>query len=382
MATVNPTNEVDNGETSNESSTVYQSEWTTVATPRISRALSNLSARELAMFIFLLKVQDYMYIAIGLVAIVGNSLNLLVLFRHQRSLSPYTYMAALAGCDLGSGLCLIWMGIIQQRDLHFTSHVARQLYYYTVWPVFGFNEALAMSSGLLATVLSLDRLVAVCFPLQRSLWCTVRRARWVAAIIVVFSMLINVHYILRIQVVWTWDGVRNVAIPLAIYTPLAYNKTMNDFSCYAGFIFKMVVPLGIMLVTNSLTLVTIHRSRMFRQKAASTSGQAAKSTSESAQCLAITVGVVVGFFVTQAPRSWFYVDSISSGLKHRGFFAFEVCIVVGMILAWFNTNVNFFIYAAVSKTFPEQLSTSVICKPVKNKDASSEHSESTVHSTI
>ena len=69
-----------------------------------------MSVREMAMFGILDDGHTYSYIPIGLVAMVGNSLNLLVLFRHQRSLSPYTYMAALAGCDLASGLCLVWMG--------------------------------------------------------------------------------------------------------------------------------------------------------------------------------------------------------------------------------------------------------------------------------
>ena len=249
--------------------------------------------------------------------------------------------------------------------------MTRQLVYYTWWPVFALNEVMAMAAGLLATVLSMDRLVAVCFPLQRSRWCTVRRARWVSALVVALSSVVLVNYLLRLEVVWRWDAENVVYIPTLNYKPLGYNKGLNYFARYLLFLFKMVVPFGIVSVTNSITLVLIQRSRKFRLKAtASSRRHDGGSSSESAQCLAITVGVVVGFFITQALRAGFYLDAIIFGLEHRGFFAFEVFILVGMVLAWFNTNVNFFIYAALSKTFRKQVSDAISCKSAEEKQFS------------
>jgi hypothetical protein len=116
----------------------------------------------------------------------------------------------------------------------------------------------------------------------------------------------------------------------------------------AELLLRFVVPLLVMAVTNTWSLVIVRRSDVFRQKF-----EAAKNTTvlKKPKCLMLTVGIVVIFFLTQIFNAGIRADGMVFGIEHRGTFEMEAVVTISNVLQKANSLVNFFIYIILDKEF-------------------------------
>ena len=341
----------------NEDDTTAVTSYNGGSAVRVSKMMD---AKEMALRQQLLTLWACGYGVIGLTAVVGNSLNLVVLLRRKRTISPYTYMTAMAACDLVSGLCIILLYCCRYQPLQRASSHARLMAYYLEMPVSALTEACATSAGLLAMVLGIDRLIAVRFPFKRATWCRVRHARLASTLVIALGAIINLLTVFRLRMVWVWDEAHGFNVSLLIFTTFGNDKYVNMSARSLAIIFRLLVPFASMLITSTVTLRAVYRASRFRRSAAAAAAAATKTSdgataAVSSQCVAITLGVAMAFFVTQAPRTAYYVDSMIFGNAHFDIFAFYAFMLVVDSIAWCNINVNFFIYAALSQPFRQDV---------------------------
>ena len=312
----------------------------------------------------MLTFQTHLNMALGVSAILSNIVNLMVLSDNKHVASPYTYMRILAVCDMLSGLFLILLGVSAYTPLQYTSYVSRVFRHHLTIPVYTILEILATASGLLAMALAIDRMVAVRFPLRKASLCTITRAHCVCGIIIIVSILTNILSYFRLTMVWYWHKESQVYLSTLAYTAVGANYNINNLARSLTIIFRMLVPFISMIATNIVTLKAISDSQKFKKSAAASKKADDIKSFANVHCLTITIGVVIAFFITQAPRAVFYLLSIIYGNKHRGKFAFEVFYILTEFTSWSNTNVNFFIYSGLSKTFRQQILS--MCHSKKN----------------
>ncbi len=147
----------------------------------------NVTAR----FAFALKCLDFFnfyYLAIIIIfGMVGNTLSFLVFTRtHLKLRSSSYYLAALALADLGFLLTLlvVWL-----------NHVGVDLFNRQ-----GFCQALVYGSSVcsclsvwLTVAFTIERLIAVQYPLQRPYMCTVRRAKIIISVLTLTTLTCHVY---------------------------------------------------------------------------------------------------------------------------------------------------------------------------------------------
>ncbi|ELU08419.1 hypothetical protein CAPTEDRAFT_213224 [Capitella teleta] len=164
----------------------------------------------------------------------------------------------------------------------------------------GFEAGCSSSAALLAMLLSIDRFIALKYPFQYTGLCT-----------------------------YTEFGVHAVA--------------KRAFS-YAEFLTRFAIPLTVMTVSNTWTLLLICRSDKYRHEV-----DAETKIAPNTKCLALTVGVVVIFFIIQVPRAGYLIDLMIYFNDHRTLFYYEVFILFCNLWSKLNSLANIFIYFVLSE---------------------------------
>ena len=317
--------------------------------------------------------RSYLYAAIGITSVTGNTLTLIILLRGNYNLSPYTYMTSLAACDLIGGIAVLFFGIIANNNLLYNYAIIREMIFHGTAAGFTIGMVVSVSASLLAMVLGIDRMIAVTFPLHRHVWCTVRRARIISVIILIFSTFINIHTPFRVKYAWIRDPVHDILMPTPFYTVLGRNKQFNRAIINITLFVRMLLPFSVMLTTNILTIRTLYKRR--RNQKDLTAQADGEKRGKKIPCLASTIGVIVAFVFTHILRAAKYIEwSIE---LPQGSFIGEITTALSDVLAWSNSAVNFFIYIALNKRFRREIQKLFICdtkclKYVKNQDSTSE----------
>ncbi|ELT94857.1 hypothetical protein CAPTEDRAFT_205355 [Capitella teleta] len=292
---------------------------------------------------------SYAYITIGAVSIVGNVLNAVIMGR-QKGLSPYTYLTVLALCDLATGFGMAWMGVVSnvefQRQYRFIAEIAGM----TSVLMYFVRDAFGLAAIYLTAALSVDRMLAVKFPLHRSIWCTVNRARITCGILTISGLLIHTHSFARLAMSWSPDAASGQLLPVLAYTKIGMMQEMNDAVLYMTLLLKMTLPIVVMTVSNTLTLRGISHSEKFRSE---TTVQ--NKGKESAQCLAITAGVTITYFVTSLPIVVWKVYISIHGYPQSLTFSVALLAMIAEQLSFVKCCTNFFIYTIINKRFREDL---------------------------
>ncbi|ELU11435.1 hypothetical protein CAPTEDRAFT_193837 [Capitella teleta] len=307
------------------------------------------------LFIYLGKISvaitSYGYIVVGGLSIAGNVLNAIIMGR-QKSISPYAYLTAIAVCDLGIGFTLIWMGVVSNVELQRKQRFIADAAAVTSVAMYFVREWCDLSALYLTVALSMDRLVAVKFPLRRSGWCRVKTACVTCGVIMTSGLLLATHFLIRLKITWLPDVESGLDLPNMSYTRIGRTQVVNDTVLYASLLLKMVLPLAVMAACNMMTLRQIVRGEKFRMTSSATQkSRAATGT----QCLAITVGVIVTYFVTGIPQLTFNVYVSIYGYPKTLTPSTAFLAMFAELLAWTKCCTNFFIYTILNRKFRDDL---------------------------
>ncbi|XP_075071321.1 putative G-protein coupled receptor 142 isoform X2 [Mixophyes fleayi] len=232
--------------------------------------------------------------------------------------SSYCYLLALTTSDILTQIFIIFVGfILQNAILH--RKVPNAFIHMVSVLEFASNHA----SIWITVILTMDRYVALCLPLQYRSLSYPERTRKV--IICVFL----VSFVTGIPFYWWSDVWRDPRAPGLLDRVL---KWVHCFLIY-------FIPCTIFLLTNSVIIVRLRRkaeSKRYKLRIGKTT--------------AILIGITTVFAVLWAPRTiviiiHMYVSSIHKDWK------VHLALDIGNMLALLNTAVNFFLYCFVSQRF-------------------------------
>ncbi|XP_064632599.1 uncharacterized protein LOC135490944 [Lineus longissimus] len=246
-----------------------------------------------AMFDALTKYVWVLPVAFG---IPGNILTMLVANRkHNRKLSPCVYMSAMAATDLMFLLEVAWyysvffQGMLDhwidkaKRGLIVTFHVYLIL-------------ALGMLSGLCLAAMSVDRLLAIRFPLAAAGLCTTKRAKITVVLITVPIAAINVHTF------FVYDYIEDLEAGSRFIfydVPVAIEKASSLFNI----IFGTVVPSVLIFGCNLLIIITVKKAAANR--AVFKSNQTVNKDKDSPNLAAMLLFVSIAYIITTFPYRLF-----------------------------------------------------------------------------
>ncbi|XP_064642449.1 uncharacterized protein LOC135496833 [Lineus longissimus] len=143
-----------------------------------------------------LHLTNYLWVPPVVFGIPGNIMSLLVANRsHNKDLSPCVYITAMAVADTLFLVSMAWFRPVIQMTLYFSGlgeeipHLREYLYKYH-WFI---TATTSMMSGLFLAEMSLDRLIAVRFPMSAARLCNKSRTRKIIAITTILVTLFNLN---------------------------------------------------------------------------------------------------------------------------------------------------------------------------------------------
>ena len=204
-------------------------------------------------------IQEYVTPFIVILGLVGNTLSGLVVFqKHNRPVTCYFYMGVLAVTDSVFLACSLfhWSLIdIGKVDIPYSTHETFCNVLLTI------NGISALSGTYIILAMTLDRLIAVKWPLKSLTWSTMKRARVTAICLIILAFLVKLPY------GWITKPIPSCVAFQVKITPLvqAYYWINSAVSSY--------IPFTVLLILNPLIVHTMHkRGKYFKKDNSSETG--------------------------------------------------------------------------------------------------------------
>lgn len=276
---------------------------------------------------------------------VCNILNLCVLSQPELNDSPYTYLTAIAVADLGM-LTLSFSSLVSfDRTPSFAKAIYDSYIFYGVGNIF-FN-----CSVWFIVLMTIERMLFVVRPLHTR--SSVKRARILIAIVVICCGLLNIPRFLCYEV----RELKKTGIYYTYGTPFRKTDTFLKTSWFHAIMINFI-PLVILLVTNSILIVAVHRARKQREEFQMNSNQEQSWRKDEVRLTRTLISVVVVFIVCTLPSA-FVEDPIAyaffSGDKtwseYLGSPGNQTLIYISNLLLFLNCSLNFILYCAFNNKF-------------------------------
>lgn len=203
---------------------------------------------------FLLEIFHQYYIPlIILIGLVGNLLSCIVFLNtHLKMRSSSYYLAALASADFGFlvALLLVWLNSTVGWKVFNTAGWCETLVY--------ISAVCSSLSVWLIVAFTVERFIAVQYPLHRPHMCTIARAKTIVLVLVILALLSHSYAFITAGIV-IQDGAEVCELKME------YHETMRIISIIDS-IASLIAPLILIIVMNTMITRNLLRfSRRFKQ---------------------------------------------------------------------------------------------------------------------
>ena len=320
------------------------------------------------------------------VGFVGNALSFVVLRRHKSKSPTPTLFMALAAVDTLFLLTVLVLRVLPSVMIYTGWHAPLDAAYAYVatytWPAAMTAEMAAIWMTVLVTI---NRYVSVCRPLQAATLCSKRNAYRHLAAVAVVAVLYNLPRFFEYRVVsktypspaYNASGAATGNVSRRVlgseFTALGRDRVYRIL--YANilyFLLIFIIPLLILVIFNTKLIVLLRRSRRERGELLATggggggsSGGATGGVDSSKQEHDITVmliGVVLVFLVCKTPALLTHVLLSALGRPQTScphFYFFYSRVSDALVVT--NSATNFIVYCFCSRKFRHILS-QVVCR--------------------
>lgn len=299
-------------------------------------------------------INSYAYITEIVVGIVTNLLTLIVMLGLTH-LPICNYMAALALADLSVllGPCLLrWLLTINVDPRIFNVIACRLLNFLSYW-------SFSLSAWILVAM-TIDRYIAISYPLRALRLSTPRRARIVVGVLAIIMVLVNFHFLIILDVETQpgmpdkmcvgYDQFRHF---LEVVWPW-FDATVYSF-----------LPFSFLIVFNFLIIRSHRRSIVATSTMkGSKSGEIQLNMNYTYRKITITLVVVAfSFVIMTAPKvilhiirpTVFNFKPVPNRTDFKILAQYTLAASLVNVLMYGNHSINFFLYVLTGRKFREQL---------------------------
>ncbi|XP_064637544.1 growth hormone secretagogue receptor type 1-like [Lineus longissimus] len=313
-----------------------------------STSVHGLSQQEDFSFIksILLALTKYLWTIPVVLGVPGNILTILVARqKHNRKMSPCVYMTAMAVSDTAFLLDVTWYySLFYQGHLDAITDVkARKLIIeFHIFIMF----TLAKISGLYLAAMSVDRLIAVRFPMAAIRLCTTKRAKVTVLLITIPIVLINIH----IFFVFKYVEDLNSGVRIILYDDSVSGAVEKVFSTYMVIV-GTGLPFSIILGANLLIIITVKRASFERAKLNSNTSRAEKEERNQQHLTILLLFISFAYVVTTLPYRLYdpilklpQIKAIYDMTQQYWKLRYTLGIFFTANLWFYNYAVNFYLY--------------------------------------
>ena len=297
-------------------------------------------------------VQKVLVPVVSMLGFVGNIFCAIILTRRSMISSTNCYLTALAVFD-----CMYIVFSFTLSLNHYQDIGANVLFPY--WFRIGrvLTDISSNVSVCLTVTFSLERLVAVCYPMKGRLICTPKRARIITLAVVLFAVMCTFpEFFEKKVVVIVKNNISTVDIQ-----ETAFAQTDSYKIIYYNFIaFSFTfIPLILLMTFNGLLVKTVYTAMKLRQQMTQTWSYVKRNTrreSEQTRITIMLIGVVLVFLLCQSPNAalLLYTTYLQSQRIQPTPCEYNNLYIAGNfvnLLVLINASINFILYSAMSSKF-------------------------------
>ena len=320
-------------------------------------------------------LQLYVAPILLIVGTFGNIFSFVILAKNMMKMSTYSYLAVLAIMDISVlyiGLLRVWLGQLTV-DIFATANWLCKLMNFL-------SYVCSDSSVWLIIAVTVERYIAVCFPLRAPRMCNTRRALVVIISIIFVLCLVNAHMLWTVELSYT--DYNNSMVPKCEHG--ADHKTLIkeiwpwvDAAIYSFIPFVIITFLNIQIIRQVLYS---RKQRSALQQLTVTSKvngivyktRAKRHCEGSKKLTCMLLAVSFTFLFTTLPMnvlqivSAFIVPKVDDGSKEYASRYAKIILArtVFELLMYVNHSINFFLYCATGRKFRLQFKvmTSLCCQ--------------------
>ena len=231
-----------------------------------------------------------------------------------------------------------------------------------------------LSSVWLVVLMTVERCIAVIWPLKISGWVTMKRARIVVSILYVIMAAFNSVYLIIMTSIPTLRN-RNKCIIEESHVPFFRSIwVVIEMVVYA------YVPQILIFILNIVIIIKLAEAR----KEQAEMRNAAKSEQSQGQVTAMLLMVSITFFVLTNPYTIFYLcirnDVWNYRVSATSYAQYALVITLLRLLADLNHCINFLLYVAAGKRFREDIMKLFRCAKANRPSTSSRGRGTTISS--
>ncbi|KAL3859749.1 hypothetical protein ACJMK2_009947 [Sinanodonta woodiana] len=294
-----------------------------------------------------------------LVGTFGNLFSFIILIRHVRKVSTYNYLTVLAIMDI----LVLYVGLLQLWIGELTDEIVNQGRWLCKIVIF-LGYVSSDASVWLIIAVTVERFIAVCFPLKAYAMCNIRKARCIIFCVICLICIINVHFF------WTVD-----------LKSVSSNDTVGR-KCEASDNHKVLVevvwpwvdaaiysflPFVVITILNSLIVRQVFSAKqkrhqlqyILRSPKSVTRTMPSRNQGEGSKKLTcMLMSVSCTFLITTLPmniclivRAFWYSNDV------KNYATFTLLTTIAKLLMYTNHSINFFLYCATGRKFRKQFQT-------------------------
>ncbi len=189
---------------------------------------------------------------IAILGIIGNLLAFVVYCNHKHKLTTTVLLQALAICDT-----LVLISSILLRCLRYVGWAAYQeIYHYVFLALFPMVYFFRLADTWLTVLLTIDRFIAVCYPLHAQRLCTMRRTYILIAVLLLCTFAFSLPRFFEYTIHESTDFK---------ITPLVFDKNyVFSYRIALFFLAAYLTPMLLLIVLNTRLVCTLRRANAYR----------------------------------------------------------------------------------------------------------------------
>lgn len=296
-------------------------------------------------------VQKILVPIITSIGLCGNIVSIRVLTHRTMLSSTNCYLTALAIFDV---LYLVFSFTL---SLNHYEKIKEELFY-KHWFPFGrvLTDICSNVSVCLTVTFSLERLVAVSYPMKGRLLCTPKRARMIISVVIVFAIVCTAPEFFETQVV-TVEKDNRTTVHLELSEMAKTDAYQIGYYNFFVFTFT-ILPLILLSTFNGMLVKTVFAAMKIRKRMVYSAMRQSKSRRQTEQnrITMMLISVVIVFLICQFPYAilllyGMYIETQSIQLSPNGYNNMKIAGNIVNLLVLINASINFVLYSVMSTKF-------------------------------
>ena len=301
----------------------------------------------------MLEIVHFQYYAWGITGniisgfgIAGNLMSIVVLANRRMRSSTSVYLIAQSVFDIIVLISLILFMALPSINQATHALETYSAFYPYLHP-FAYPMALtAQTCSIYTTVgFTIERYIAVCYPLKAARWCTPQKAQRAVLLIVLASVLYNIPRMLEYKTVLYTNTDTNVTVARYVVTEMGANKVFRHvYFIYMHISVMLLIPFAILTFMNTMLIRAVRRSHH-------TKGKVNQKQHKENNLTVMLIAVVIVFLICQLPSipDNIFMATLSADILSTPPFIKLTCIASLLVIA--NSAANFYLYCVFGKKF-------------------------------